>query len=274
MLSSHIADLQKAEYHIRINLARGTDMTIFYFTSTGNCLAVAKRIGGTLVSIPQVVDSSELHYKDDVIGIVFPIYGFKTPKMVAKFLDRVKIEADYTFVIGTYGNMSGAAMMNLQKQAIKNGYRFDYANHLLMVDNFLPIFEMETQRKKLPKKNVDENLAIILDDIKNRRHKQMSAGIAARLMTKIIAAGTIGDNYDKRFSVNEKCNKCDVCAEVCPAGNITVRDSVNFGGKCEGCLACAHLCPQNAIQLKGQRSEKRWQNPEISLAEMIESNER
>jgi len=249
-------------------------MTVFYFTSTGNCLAVAKRISGTLISIPQVVDSNAPHYKDNVIDIVFPIYGFKTPKLVAKFLGKVKIEAEYTFAIGTYGNMPGAAMMNLQRQAVKNGYRFDYANHLLMVDNFLPIFEMDAQRKKLPKKNVEDNLSIILGDIKNRRHKQMPAGIAARILTKIVAAGTISDDYDKRFSVNAKCNKCDVCANVCPAGNIAVGDCVSFGGKCEGCLACAHLCPQNAIQLKGQRSEKRWRNPEVSLNEMIEANNR
>jgi len=50
-------------------------MTIFYFTATGNSLALAKRIGGTLVSIPQVVDSENLYYKDDAIGVVFPVYG-------------------------------------------------------------------------------------------------------------------------------------------------------------------------------------------------------
>lgn len=60
-------------------------MTIFYFTSTGNSLAAAKRIlssesGGTLISIPQVIDSPSLEYSDDVIGIVFPIYGLASPK--------------------------------------------------------------------------------------------------------------------------------------------------------------------------------------------------
>lgn len=48
-------------------------MTVFYFTGTGNSLAAAKRIGGEFNSIPQVVDGNDLHYKDDVIGIVFPI---------------------------------------------------------------------------------------------------------------------------------------------------------------------------------------------------------
>jgi len=32
-------------------------MTVFYFTSTGNSLTVAKAIGGELISIPQVINS-------------------------------------------------------------------------------------------------------------------------------------------------------------------------------------------------------------------------
>jgi len=256
-------------------------MTIFYYTATGNCLAVAKQIAQSnengkakLVSIPQVVDSDDLSYADDVIGIVFPIFGFKTPKMVNKFLEKVKIEADYTFAIGTYGNMAGAAMMNLQKQAVGNGYRFDYANQLLMVDNFLPIFETGKQIKSLPKKNVEENTAKIVKDINNRKHNQAKASFGARLITPIIAAGTISDNYARKFSVNSWCNKCGVCSKVCPAKNITVTGKVDFHDHCEGCLACIHLCPKNAIHLKGERSYKRWRNPEVSLNEIIGANNR
>ena len=249
-------------------------MTIFYFTSTGNCLAVAKKLGGTLVSIPQVVDSDDLHVQDDVVGIIFPIYGFKTPKIVGRFLSKVKIEADYTFAIGTYGNTPRAAMANLQKQPFQSGYRFDYANHLLMVDNFLPIFEMDAQREKLSKKKIEENLATIIDDIKNRKLKQIKAGPVAKLLTSIIASGTISGDYAKKFSVNSKCTKCDVCAKVCPVQNIVVSDHVKFGNNCEGCLACAHLCPSSAIHLKGQRSEKRWRHPEVSLNEIVEANNR
>ena len=57
-------------------------MLIFYFTATGNSLAVAKRIGGNLISIPQVIDSQNLKYKDDAIGIVFPIYSLEPAKIV------------------------------------------------------------------------------------------------------------------------------------------------------------------------------------------------
>ena len=35
-------------------------MTILYFTATGNSLSVAKAVGGTLKSIPQLVENKEL----------------------------------------------------------------------------------------------------------------------------------------------------------------------------------------------------------------------
>jgi len=85
-------------------------MTIFYFTATGNSLAVAKQFGGTLVSIPQAVDSDNLHYKDDAIGIVFPIYWWNLPIMVRRFMDKARFEADYIFAIGTCGTISGGTM--------------------------------------------------------------------------------------------------------------------------------------------------------------------
>ncbi len=42
-------------------------MTIFYFTATGNSLAVAKRVGGELISIPKALKDGESGYED--IGV-------------------------------------------------------------------------------------------------------------------------------------------------------------------------------------------------------------
>jgi flavodoxin len=50
-------------------------MTILYFTSTGNSLYVAKQLGGKLISIPHCVKTNQYEFKDDVIGIVVPIYA-------------------------------------------------------------------------------------------------------------------------------------------------------------------------------------------------------
>lgn len=118
-------------------------MKIFYYTGTGNSLAVAKQIGGELISIPKIMNSSNLNFEADVIGIVFPIYSLEAPKKVQEFLKKAKLKAEYLFAIGTYGNMPSAAMYRLQNLARENGFSFDYLNHILMVDNFLPVFSIE-----------------------------------------------------------------------------------------------------------------------------------
>lgn len=54
-------------------------MKICYFTATGNCLYVAKRIGGELLSNPQMMRSGELEISDDVVGIISPVYAGEMP---------------------------------------------------------------------------------------------------------------------------------------------------------------------------------------------------
>ena len=57
-------------------------MTACYFTASGNCLYVARRIGGTLLSIPQLMRQNEIVIEDDAIGVVCPVYNAKMPMMV------------------------------------------------------------------------------------------------------------------------------------------------------------------------------------------------
>lgn len=49
-------------------------MTVCYFTASGNCLYVARRIGGTLLSIPQLMKHNSIEIEDEAVGIVCPVY--------------------------------------------------------------------------------------------------------------------------------------------------------------------------------------------------------
>jgi MinD superfamily P-loop ATPase len=55
--------------------------------------------------------------------------------------------------------------------------------------------------------------------------------------------------------VEEKCNYCGRCAEICAYNAIAVlKDSVLvFPELCHGCGGCSLLCPEQAIEEKGQR---------------------
>lgn len=61
-------------------------MTICYFSATGNSLYVARRIGGELLSIPQLMRQDEIHIEDDAIGVVCPCYNVEIPMMVRDFI--------------------------------------------------------------------------------------------------------------------------------------------------------------------------------------------
>lgn len=99
-------------------------MKIFYFTGTGNSLAVAKRLNGELVSIPQVMKEKSFVFEDEAIGIIFPLYCLNPPKMVREFLSKAKFQTEYLFAVATYGNLAGASMQELQKSVRSYGYQF------------------------------------------------------------------------------------------------------------------------------------------------------
>jgi len=247
-------------------------MTVFYFTATGNSLAVAKSIGGTLVSIPQALKTGDTHYKDDIIGIVFPIYWWNLPLMVRKFIDTVTFEADYLFAIGTCGNVAGGAMTSLQKQAHAKGYKFHYTNLLKMLDNYLPVFEIGAEIEKLPKKNISVQLAGIKSNISQRKVVKTKSNVFSRIMTQVFVRIFKPKNNALKYIVSDTCNNCGTCIRVCPTANITLTDKISFGNHCEGCLACLHLCPLCALKLKSEKSNIRWRNPDVTLGEIIEAN--
>lgn len=250
-------------------------MKIFYFTSTGNSLFVSKSIGGELYSIPQLMQENKFEFKDDVIGLVFPIYLWGLPKIVKAFLEQSKWDADYIFAIATYGEMPGATMKNLVKKAENHGIHIDYTNTLKMVDNYLPGFDIEKQLSTLPAKNVDKNLEVMINDISNRTKNKPTASVPIRIMTSTIQAANgivLNPNKAQKFIVDEHCTKCGICAKVCPVANIDVGETVSFEDKCEVCLGCAHVCPENAIHSKSEKSNARYRNEDVTVKEIIDSN--
>lgn len=256
-------------------------MIIFYFTATGNSLAVAKKIGGELISIPQAIKAGKYEYNDDAIGFVFPTYYCYPPKIVRGFLEKAKLRADYFFAVATYGNSmgkggDGSEMIEFGKLAKTNGYNFQYLNSILMVDNYIDIFEIGQEIEKLPSKGIDHRLSVIISHIAERKHFVKDPGLMGKLTTALCKGLVKKQDMGltaQAFEVNSQCIGCKVCAKVCPAENISIESGKpQFGKNCLACYACLHNCTKNAIHKQNEKSEKRWRHPDVSLNEIIDSN--
>lgn len=249
-------------------------MKVFYYTATGNSLSVAKAIGGELISIPQVDRTEDLVFSDEAIGIVFPVYHFTAPRRVQDFIRRARLDTPYLFLIGTYGNMAAGALDRVQTIAEEAGHRPSYVNQIVMLDNAVDYFDIDEQRASLPGKKIPEHLAQIYDDIIHRRVLRASATDRDREAT--LWNGKNEENVNvtlaKTYIIDDTCVLCGTCAKVCPAGNVTVTDRVEFAERCECCFACLHNCPVGAIHVPTEKSGARWRNPNVSLAEIVRSN--
>ncbi|NYT06488.1 MAG: hypothetical protein GKC04_09035, partial [Methanomicrobiales archaeon] len=77
---------------------------------------------------------------------------------------------------------------------------------------------------------------------------------------------------DRNFTASGACTGCGTCAQVCPAGNVTLEGGRPlWHHRCELCCTCLHFCPTEAIQLHiglGTEGRGRYRHPDLTVADM------
>lgn len=265
---------------------------IFYFTATGNSLYVARQLADEsteLLSIPQIVKQGRYEFEADEIGMVYPIYGQMPPNMVRNFIQRARLTASYKFAVLTYGNMQFAVVGIWDEVSRKAGNAFDYITSILMVDNWLPNFDMNEQIKI--DKHIPESLERIQTDLAAQRHfVEATDEQGMQLFNRFIKDRGLDPQVgylvrsEQYFVVGDACIGCGVCTEVCPHGNYELTSTgVKTEEDCDFCFACIHNCPQKAIKFAelpdnpflahGEKNPNaRYRNEHVSLWSIKESN--
>ena len=252
-------------------------MKTCYFTATGNCLYVARRIGGDLLSIPQLMRQDDILIEDEAVGIVAPVYAVEMPMMVRAFLNKAKIKTKYFFFVFTYGMGYAEAFTQVEMCARKVGLTLSYIDAIQMVDNYIPFFDMREQIETLPGKDVEGQVERVAQEIANRKLRR--ANVTTQSIEDMMrwsrnhAANILKKDTALSYTVNEDCVRCGICAQVCPANNISVTENgVLFSDHCEVCYACLHNCPQRAIHMPVEAGEERFRNEHVTLSDIISAN--
>ncbi len=250
---------------------------LFYFTATGNCLYVARQFDEDPISIPQVINNDNLVFEDESIGIVWPVYAGEPPKMVLNFLKKATFQTKYFYMILTYGKDDSDAPEYAYHLCEEIGIHVDYIHSILMVDNYLPSFDMNEQ--KAIDKHIEEQLQIALKDVQERKKEIPKASQEARNF-HARAAKIFADNpgliNGEQITITDKCVGCGICTQVCPVKRFYIEDgkAKRTENTCEFCLACAHNCPQKAIitSVSDKNPEARFRNEHVTLQDIIKSN--
>lgn len=250
-------------------------MKILYFSGTGNSLYVAKLLGEEIIPIKQYHTDPQPIFEDDVIGIIFPVYWISVPVYVRQFLEKSTFHCDYLFGIMTYGDHHYGASELLFEVKTANGRTFDYINYVKMVENYLPMYEMNREIKKAQSYYTEATIVTIRTEIADRKiyrpkASRFSQTLSKKMNQKHCQAIRENEGEARNLKITNGCISCGICVQICPMHNISMNyRNVYIGMNCADCLACIQNCPKGAIHTAKEKSKARYRNPNISLQELL-----
>ncbi|WP_242829546.1 EFR1 family ferrodoxin [Clostridium sp. Ade.TY] len=251
---------------------------LYYFTSTGNSLYVAKEISkkctSKLVNIKDIINNKNYIEKDEVIGIIYPLHCFGLPIIVEEFLRSLKIEGNpYIFAVQvTGGGASNNGFLEINNILASKGLKLNNFEEVKYISNYTRAGRNPNKDRAIEAiEHESEKLNKFIEYINNREIKKVS--LNKQILSKFVHK-MWKDKYkkkDKNFISNSNCIGCNICKNICPVDNIEVKDKkVIWKGKCIDCMACINICPKKAINIGTKTVKKdRYINPYIKVDELI-----
>ena len=280
---------------------------IFYFSGTGNTKWAASKLAAAtredLISIAPYMRADDSSHnlaepfilkENERLGFVFPVHGWRVPKLVREFISKMKIQREpsdasaenkakaddclknrpFAYCVCTAGDSIGLTIENLNEVISQNPSlqalgitEVSSSYSLIMPESYigLPFMDVDPKEREIRKKeNAAQELAIVCEEIFDRKEgiSRLVKGPIPWFFTKVV--GGFFEKVlitDKRFHVEkDRCVKCGICANVCPVGDIK-------GGHgeypvwlhhkdCLTCFTCYHHCPHHAIEFGNQTQKK------------------
>ena len=245
---------------------------IFYFSGTGNTKWAASKLAAAtredLISIAPYMRADDSSHnlaepfilkENERLGFVFPVHGWRVPKLVREFISKMKIQREpiqretsdatienkakaddslknrpFAYCVCTAGDSIGLTIENLNEVISQNPSlqalgitEVSSSYSLIMPESYigLPFMDVDPKEREIRKKeNAAQELAVVSEEIFDRKEgiSRLVKGPIPWFFTKVV--GGFFENVlitDKRFHVEkDRCVKCGICANVCPVGDI------------------------------------------------------
>lgn len=253
---------------------------IYYFSGTGNNLAIAKeiadRLGESIVApMSELLNNKMISEEYEWIGFVAPSYFSHVPPYVEKCMEGVVFhERHKIFLIVGCGGNRGLSIQDMRKHVYRSNKEVNLEYMITLPGSYILSYgAFPNWYQKLCTKYSHQKIRKIVQDVKDdKKRKSLNNGIfykekyESALQESLAKMATVG----KHYKVSDNCNSCGTCVKVCPTENISTLDGkIIFGNQCSQCMGCIQWCPNHAIDYEGKAlKRKRYHHLEIKRNDM------
>jgi len=186
-----------------------------------------------------MIDQNRIQTDAMVIGVVFPIYDFKPPRIIGQFIRKLdNLEAKYLFAVCTYGISPGKAMQYFEKELMACGGKLAGGFAVHMPRNGIGSAAFSGTQHEHMFTSGKQQREVIYEYMHARKQGTLETSnlfvsfilsglflkaipVLLPLFTKVLLKGW----NSLTFIADEKCNGCGICQRICPVDNIAMIDN-------------------------------------------------
>jgi ferredoxin len=256
---------------------------IYYFSGTGNSLSAARGLAeripdAAIYPMEACLRAGGLPQASGRIGFVFPMYYSGCPALVLDFASRFDFsKAGRRFALVSYAGPLTGSLVALRRALRAGGAELDQGYYQVYPNNFAykGLGVSTGERRRLMLERARRGVEGIAEKILGGKGEFQKSPFDLLLGARSPAFLARVRGEGAKFSSGPACSGCGLCAKVCPASNIRLREGgPEWGNSCELCLACYSFCPSLAIGRSDMRPDaERYRHPEAAAADIIAQKE-
>lgn len=236
-----------------------------YFTGTGTTEKVVTHIGKKIAeklgveyedydfTLPKVRKVEKSFTEEDLVVFGTPVIAGRVPNLLLKYLDTLKGKGALAVPVVLYGNRNfDDALIELRNILKDKGMKPIAGGAFIGEHSFSKILGAGRPDAK--------DMEIASTFAENIFEKVTGKDFDPEKLIEVKGETPIRFYYQPRDSKGnsidirkvkpktnmELCNKCGLCASICPLGSINPEDPSDVFGICMKCCACVKRCPNGA----------------------------